>query len=82
MIKVHGSVNWCLWALENQEALQPRARFCYTEALDNLPARVAQQATLSTNIHFEGITWNHQSLQQKHAGPITYQTIPFHLSKT
>lgn len=30
---------------------------------DNLPSRVPQQATLPTNIHFEGITWNHQSLQ-------------------
>lgn len=63
LIKVHETVNWVLWALENWEAVQPRARLCYTETLENLPSRVPQQATLPTNIHFEGITWNHQSLQ-------------------
>lgn len=50
--------------------------------LVNLPARVAQQATLSTHIHFKRITWNHEALQQQHAGTIADQAVTFHLSQT
>lgn len=35
-----------------------------------------------THVHLKGITGDHQSLKQQHAGSIANETVSFHLSQT
>ena len=40
---------------------------------------VSQKSTFATDFHLKYITWDHQSLQQEHAGPIPDGAVPLHL---
>lgn len=45
------------------------------------PARVSQEPTQPTDVHLKGIAGDHQPLQQHHAGSVTDQTVPLHLTQ-
>lgn len=48
----------------------------------NLPARVSQEAALSTHVHFKRVAGDHESLQQQHARSVANQTVALHLAQT
>lgn len=50
--------------------------------LFSLPPGVSQQAALPAHVHFKGVAWDHEALQQQHARSVADQTVTFHLSET
>ena len=54
---------------------------CVTQVF-NSPPRVSQQATLPAHVHLEGVTGDHEALQQQHARRVADQTVTFHLAET
>lgn len=48
----------------------------------NLPPWVSQQAALPAHVHLEGVTGDHEALQQQHARSVADQTVALHLAQT